>query len=244
MILQQLSPEILRQSLTSLVMVVISLIIGIRILTKYFKVKQKTLLTVGIAWICLTTPWWGEILSLISFLFTRKPLDAFTFLLIVNIFIPVSVVSWIYSYCEILKVKREKLILIILIIISVIYDVLIIILLSIDTTLVGVISERFTARQADFVVIFQISALLTLVLTGFRFSYVSMKSDDKKTEIKGRFLFAAFLLFLIGAALDALIFPMDFITLVITRILLITSSICYYFGFFLPEKVASLFIKS
>jgi hypothetical protein len=109
--------------------------------------------------------------------------------------------------------------------------------------LVGTISERFTARQADFVVFFQIFAILTLVITGIHFSISSLRSERKDIRLKGKFLLSAFILFLIGASLDAAIAPMDFITLIITRIILISACFCYYFGFLLPERVANFFLK-
>jgi hypothetical protein len=243
MIFQELTEGVLRQSLTSMVMVVISLIIGITILLRYFEYKEKTLLTVGLTWIFLTTPWWGEVFSLISFFIVGAPLEPFTFLFIVNFFIPLALLCWIYSYCELLQVKRKNVIVIIFVVIAIVYNGIIIALLLTDTKLVGTISERFTARQTDFVVFFQIFAILTLVITGIRFSISSLKSERADIKLKGKFLLAAFILFLIGASMDAAIAPMDFITLIITRIILISACFCYYIGFLLPERVAKMFLK-
>jgi hypothetical protein len=243
MLLQELTEEILRQSLTSMVMIIVSMIIGFTILLRYFEYKEKTLLTVGLTWIFLTTPWWGEVFSLVSFLIVGAPLEPFIFLFIVNFFIPLAILCWIYSYCELLQAKRKNLFVFIFLVIAILYNVLIISLLLIDTTLVGTISERFTAKQADFVVFFQIFAILTLVITGIHFSISSLRSERKDIRLKGKFLLFAFLLFLIGASLDAAIFPMDIITLIITRTLLISACICYYFGFLLPERVSNIFIK-
>jgi hypothetical protein len=73
-----------------MVMVIVSLILGFTILLRYFEYKERTLLTVGLTWIFLTTPWWGEVFSLVSFLIVGTPLEPFVFLFIVNFFIPLA----------------------------------------------------------------------------------------------------------------------------------------------------------
>jgi hypothetical protein len=238
MIYTALTSKIVLHATTSLVMILVSLVIGIRILSKYFQYKNISLITVGLTWIFLTTPWWGEVISFISFLLFQQIPSDFFFLLIVNALIHVALFSWIYSYSEILKIKNRKVIQYIFLIILIVWDVIIVILLSMDTTLIGIVEhDDFTASQADFIVILQLFALLTITVTGLHFSYKSLKAPDRKTILKGRFLLAAFLLFLIGAGMDAVIDEMTIGILLLTRILLISASISYYFGFFLPEKL-------
>ncbi|MFX1445100.1 MAG: hypothetical protein ACFFHV_16930 [Promethearchaeota archaeon] len=71
-------------------------------------------------------------------------------------------------------------------------------------------------------------------------SRTSMKSENTKVRLKGKFLFVAFFLFLAGAISDT-IFLRDILTLLITRIILISASIFFYFGFILPNFVKKRF---
>jgi hypothetical protein len=84
--------------------------------------------------------------------------------------------------------------------------------------------------------------ILTFIITGILFTRNSLKSEDPKLRLKGKFLITAFICFTIGAIFDAGV-NMDVLTLVVIRAILITSSILYYMGFLLPDKVAQWLIK-
>jgi hypothetical protein len=69
-----------------------------------------------------------------------------------------------------------------------------------------------------------------------------LKSEDPEINLKGKLIIIGLLSFLIGAILDASV-PLNFITLPITRFLLILSSIEFYAGFVLPEWSKKAFLK-
>ncbi|MFX1511800.1 MAG: hypothetical protein ACFFCQ_04375 [Promethearchaeota archaeon] len=56
----------------SLIFVVISVIIGIRILAKYNQNKQSVFITVGLFQIFLSSAWWGPAFSILSYLILTK----------------------------------------------------------------------------------------------------------------------------------------------------------------------------
>ncbi len=62
--------------------------------------------------------------------------------------------------------------------------------------------------------------------------------NDEKVKLRGKFLLAAFILFLFGAILEMTIsFPGN-------RIILITSGILYYLGFIMPESLTKKLISN
>ena len=70
----------------------------------------------------------------------------------------------------------------------------------------------------------------------------TLKSEDKELKLKGVFLIIAFILFGTGAFFDAMM-PLNFITLTIARLFLMSSSIFFYFGYILPNFIKRLFIR-
>ena len=222
----------------TLTFIAISVILGIRILLKYKSLKRKELLTIGLAWIFLTSAWWGGATSFLSVVFTNERLDLFTFLFLGNIFIPIALICWIYSLAHIFYTEKEKVITFSVTIIYVAYDILLLILLFIDPNLVGHIEGDINSIPTLIPEIFLISAIFTALITGLIFSIKSIKVDNPEVQLKGKILLIGFISFSLAAVMDAVI-PDLTIILVITRLILISSAIEYYIGFFLPKALAN-----
>ncbi|MHA1489264.1 MAG: hypothetical protein ACTSRI_06380 [Promethearchaeota archaeon] len=84
--------------------------------------------------------------------------------------------------------------------------------------------------------------MLIILITGLLFGRETFKSDDPEIKLKGKMLILAFPSFAIGAILDATI-PFTAITLIIVRLILISSSIEFYGGFILPKWMKKLLLK-
>jgi hypothetical protein len=80
------------------------------------------------------------------------------------------------------------------------------------------------------------------LITGIIFAIKSMRLDDPEVQWKGRFLLLAWISFGIGAILDASL-PLNALTIIIIRLILISSAIEFYFGFFLPKKISEKLIS-
>lgn len=154
-----------------------------------------------------------------------------------NVFLPLALICWMFSLTHIFYPDKEKHILVLFVAISMIYDIIVIVFLLIDSNLVGYVEGPFNSQPTTFVLSFQIFALLICVSGGIIFSKKSMEQNNPAVRWKGLFLLLGFVLFAIGGLSDAL-FPSTLSTLVITRLILIISGIFYYFGFFLPQKLA------
>ena len=51
------------QGALTLVAVLVSIVLGLSIISKYFKFKDKNLIFVGITWIGMFSPYWGDAIS-------------------------------------------------------------------------------------------------------------------------------------------------------------------------------------
>ena len=232
--------EILQGSFT-LMFVLISIILGLTILLKYFSIKDKIFIFVGVTWIFLSSGWWGNTFSFLSIILFNYTFEPFLFLFLGNVFIPVALLCWIYAICHLIYKKSKNKILALFLAICVPYEIILIILLIINPSLVGTMRSKFDSKPELLPMIFQIFALLVAIITGFIFSIVSMKSKDPEIKWKGRFLLCGFISFTIGSFMDSFI-TFDPITLVVVRLILIASSILYYLGFLLPDRIAKLLI--
>ncbi len=226
----------------TLIFVIISLLVGIRILLKYISFQKKEMITVGLTWIFMSSGWWGSAFSFLSILLVQQPLNSVIYVLIGNAFIPIAIICWIYSFTSLAYPQLKKKLLVLFLIIYIPYELYIIYYLMVDPARIAVIVGTFYAQPALFIMIFQVLAVLVAFITGIIFSRNSIKAEDAKVALKGKILMLAFVSFTIGAFMDAVI-ALTPITLIIVRLILISSAIFYLFGFLLPDKIAELLLK-
>ncbi|MBD3197182.1 MAG: hypothetical protein GF317_19160 [Candidatus Lokiarchaeota archaeon] len=226
----------------SLIFVIISLLIGLKLLFKYFKYSQKTFITVALTWIFLTISWWWPSFNFISLLFFGVNLNTFSYLILANAFIAPALVSWLYSFTSIAYKEIKKKVMSISLVIFVPYEAIFFILLFIEPSLIGVERSPNVVSRSAITLTVAIIGILIALITGFLMSRDALKSSDMKIKWKGRFLLAAFVLFTISAALDSISWT-SIAIIAIIRILLIVSAFAYYLGFFLPDRIADLLIK-
>ena len=241
--LLQLTELELIHGIFTLVLVITFLLVGLRIALKYLSTKSKIFLLVGFAWILISSAWWGSGFSFFAILITGDPLPLPIYLLLGNAFIPIAAICWIFGYSSLISsISDKKLFILINGIISVCFEIFLIIFLFIAPSELGTIRENFYSQPGLVPMIFQLYAILLTIITGIIFSRKSMKSDDTKIQLKGKFLLAAFVFFTIGAFLDAAI-PLNAITLIVTRLILIISAILFFIGFLLPKRIEKIFYK-
>ena len=99
-----------------------------------------------------------------------------------------------------------------------------------------------TAGPNKFLSYYLIIFIVVLLLTGLHFSLQTMKYDDVEMKIKGKFLLLAFPSFAIGGLLDSTL-PSSEITLILFRLILISSIIEFYIGYLLPNWIKKRVIK-
>ena len=226
----------------SFIFVVISIIMGFRILIKYFEVKRVEFITIGLAWILMTSGWWRVTFNFPLVILLNLEVPHIIGIIIDSVFIPVAVLCWMYSFCVLVYPNSLKKIMTIYLLICLIYEAILIYLIITDPDQVITIISTFNSKYNLYPYLFSIFGILTFNITGILFTMKSFRSEDLKIRWKSKFLLLAFILFTIGAIFDAGV-RMDVFTLVIVRSILIISSILYYMGFLLPDKVANWLIK-
>ena len=226
----------------ALIWVIFATIIGLRIIWKAISLKRNELISVGLSWILVASAWWGVALQFITYGFFNYRLTPFQYLFVANVFIPIAICCWIYAFCQIMNPDLKKSLFLVYVAICIIWEIYLIVGLSINTEIVATIEGIFDSKHATITLIFVIFAILSFLITGVIFSLKSMKVDDPEIRWKGKFLLLAWILFTVGALLDAALSPTP-LTLIIVRLILITSSLFFYLGFFLPEKIAKWLIK-
>lgn len=140
---------------------------------------------------------------------------------------------------------KEKQLLILLIIgiyIIIFYAIFLYYVLTDPLLIAEKISPVDTAARSPVMAIFLIIFVVIFLITGVKFALETIKIDDPETKLKGKLLLIAFPSFCISGFLDASI-PTTALTLIIFRLILISSSIEFYGGFILPNWMKKAFLK-
>ena len=234
--------EILHSSF-SLVAIVISILIGLIIISKYFKFKQRNFLLIGIFWTGLTFPWLPTAITFIMVLTVGRGLPVQGYILIGIMILPLTVLCGLTAFTNLLGVKRKRrrAILLSVLVFNLVYESLIIYFLIRNVDIIARLADVLTIQWSIFSQIYFIINLVLFLVTGILFSRKSLQSESKEIRFKGKLLMAAFISFTIGTVLDFAI-PNP-ITYIIARLILLSSSIEFYIGFLLPEGIKRLLIK-
>ena len=230
------------QGIFGLIFVIISLFIGILILSKYFKYHRKELILVGFSWMGMSLPWLGDAVNFIVILTTGEAITPQFSFLISFAALPIVVLCWLAAFSELTSNKHKFLILTIYGIIGAVFEVVFLYFLFTDVTLLGTYSGPFQVEFTPFLQLYLLFNILIVLITGFMFSRESLMSSNVEIKLKGKFLLLAFVTFIIGALLETSI-PFTAISVVITRVILTLSALLFYLGFILPEFIKNKLLK-
>ena len=235
-----LQPFDILNSILQTIFIITTIIVGLKIASKYFKYKERVFLMVGFAWIGMVEPWMGSVSNFFYTLITGKMFNVQVYLLIGMTFIPISLIFWFVAITDLMYKKRQKLILTIIIIYGVLFEVYFLYYVFNDPSVLAVLHGVIDIEYKLSIQIYIFSVLIISIIIGLLFSRTSMKSENPEVRLKGKFLFLAFILFVAGAISDT-IFLRDIPTLFITRLILISASVFFYFGFILPSFLRKKF---
>ena len=201
------------------------------------------LLLVGLCWIFIACPWYPGGISFLMYIFTNQNLAAVPYFIIGNILIPIALLLWIMVISQFLHVKRKNLLIFLFVLFGIFFEVVFFILLSIDPSLIGNLKGITDVQYELFIIVYDVTVLIIMLVTGFLFTRESLKSSDATIRLKGKLLLTAFVLFIIGAGLDTSI-PLNLLTLSIYRTLEVLSAIFFYGGFYLPTWMKEIFVRN
>jgi hypothetical protein len=228
-----------------LVFVIISIIVGLTILSKYKTYKQKRYVYLGIIWLGISTPWMHGAIAFILLLFNIT-MDATIRFIIGYVFIPIITTMWMDLFTDFLFQSKKKLLVILFSLISISCEILFFSFLFVNReVLIGSFITHFQARYSLFIRITMIFFLVSALVTFLIFAGNSVKSNEREVKVKGIFLIIAFLTYTICAVLDSFAFFLaQPVAVVIIRILLMTSAIEFYFGWILPDPIKKILLKN
>lgn len=233
--------DILRAIFT-LVFVVISIIVGIKIILEYFKIGNPELITIGFAWIFVSFPWTPLVISFITIILFNYALDPVLYLFLMRAFLPIGLICWIYAFSALTYPKKKKKIFIPYLIICVVYEIILLYFLFTDYSIIATYEGGFTYRHSLFTTLFLAFVVLSILFTMILFVRKSLKSKDELIQWKGRFFVLAIIFFITGAFLEIFSAGNPVLQIAI-RLMLIVSAIKYYFSFFLPDFLAKRLVK-
>jgi len=223
----------------SLVFVIISIIIGLKITLKYFKHRQLILLLAGISWIGISEAWWPSSVNFILSSITGQTLSLGIYMILGYSLIPIFMFVWLIAVTELLYKKKQKVVLLIFAIEFILFEVFFLYYALYNPNSIGELQTPVNIKLKSFLLYYMIAHIILFLITGFLLSYESLKSENPEIKLKGKFLLTAFISFGIGATLDV-IFPIGFI---LNRLILISSAFEFYCGFILPKRVKRIFLK-
>jgi hypothetical protein len=223
--------------LFSLLFVIFSLVIGLKIALKYREFKQRTLILVGITWIIMSKPWWGSSISFLVYLFNGVGLTIFWYILITFSFISLMLTVWFVALNDLTSLKKFKVFISVFIIYAIIFEALILYFLFTDISFLGVLVDPVNIDLGLFLIVYLLMDLVIFIVSGFYFAFKSLQSDKPEIKLKGKFLFLAFLIYLIGAAVETVL------SVPPLRLILVISAVMFYIGFMMPEMIKKRFLK-
>ena len=247
--------DILQGSL-SLIFVLISFIIGISIISKYSKIKNRLYLLVGLCWLMLSTLWLPEAVSFLMHLFIQQTLAKEWYFIIGNVFVPVALICWVIAYTDMINKEKQKIAVALILIFSIVFEGLFFYYFFLNINFIGEINplRPFSADLGYFLIILLSISFLVLFVSGLKFAGKSIKSENKEVRLKGKLLQFAFIAFTIAALLEktarSILIGTIFadptilllsVMLVVVRLLLILSTIAFYGGFLLPRWMKKIF---
>ncbi len=242
------------QGLFSFIIVIAAALTGILIALRYFRTKIWTFLTIGLSWIGFVSGWIPDSINFVIIFFGQQ-LPLTIYLIIAIGFYPPVVFLWLIGITKLLNIKKRKEYLILFLIIYTILEIIFFIFLIIDKT--GLVGEFIGIFIVDFKlygIIIILFSLVTIIISGLKFSYEAFSSVEPKVKLKGSFLLTAFISVTIGVLLDLIItaisgtvgsvlYTLLPVMIVITRLIIAMSSIAFYFGYILPKGIENLFLK-
>ena len=207
------------------IVVIVSFILGLIVLLKYFKNKNKNFILLGINLIFLASGWYGTSTSFFVALINNSEGLSLELILLLNFIpLPIGLLCWCGFYTNVLMKESQKLFLTIVSIITLFFYTvfLYVVFTDVSQASIKISPVDTTAGDNKFLSIYIIIFIVLLLFTGIHFSIRTMKYENIEMKIKGKFLLFAFPVFALGGLLDSTL-PSNEFTLIIFRLLLISS---------------------
>ena len=228
--------------LFSLIFVSVTIIVGLKIASKYFKIKNRVFLLVGLGWAGICSAWYPSSISFLLVLITGKGLEPAMYFFVGNVILHFSITLYLIGITDMIYKEKQKYILGFFIIVGIIYNIYFYYYLFTDPSVIGELEGYFDVTYVRIVSIYLIFDMAMILIFTIALALQSLKSDEPEVKWKGKILIPAALCYLLGALFDSSL-TLTEITLIITRFILISSSILFYLAYMMPEVIKKRIVK-
>lgn len=238
-----LSLSLMLLGIFTLIYIGIVLFVGVKVISKYFSIKDKTFLYAGIGFIGVAFPWSGVAINFISIVFFDVVPSMEIHFFFHGGMGGAFLFFWIMAILNLSGIqpeKREKY-LIFIGVVAFIVEIVYLSLIFYDTDILGTLLNEIQMDYAPFNEVYLLTQLIIVLISGFWLASKSLKSENDRIKIKGRLLLFGFILFPIASTLEVLV---PFVPIIIIgRLLALISLIFTYGGLILPKWMEKLFLK-
>jgi len=236
--------ELIVLGVVTMIYIIITVIVAIKFLNKYFEFKNKVFIYGGISYFGVASCWFGVGLNFVLVMFFNviPPMELHFLLHGAIVTYPQWCWFLLISYLFHMRHNIRKVLTITTGILATIVEILYIYIVFTNVGLLGRLVAPIQVVYGPFSYIYLSIHLLIFVAQGLLLGYNSTKSEDKRVKLKGKFLLSSFLFFLSGSLLE--VFFNQIPVFIVARILIAISAIFFYFGFILPKRIEKIFLKS
>jgi hypothetical protein len=214
-------------------------------IVKYFQYGKKELFYIGFAWMGIYQPWWPSafVFLLNVFGIVNGGIDPGLYILIGTMFLPFTAFAWFNGVSEMLFKEKKKIIIGIYVAITVSMDILIATLIALGNTSVLGTIDIVDADYDTILIVYYLFMDVSVATTGILMGVKSLQSKIPQIQLKGKFLIAAPICYILGGLLDVGL--IDFLPslIIMTRSILMLGSLLFYLGFLLPKPLETFLLK-
>jgi len=227
----------------SLGITIISLLVLCLVIYKYYTVREKNFIYFAIAMFILVEPWWpGAISFIITFFNNGMGLPDQTYRFIGNVFIPIGLFAWTMLCTDLIFTQKRKFLISFIVITGILFEVAFFIFFFNDPSTIGVMKGEVDIEYKWFTLAYLLGVVTYILFTGLAFGIETIRTGQPEFKLKGRLMIIGFTLFVVSAALDAMI-SINPEMLLITRSSVMFSIIILYFGFLMPKWLLDRLLK-
>lgn len=211
---------------------------ALSILYRHFKYREKKFIYMSLALFFLGFTWLGLSLSFLSVVLTGNRLPFEIQVIITNGF-PLALLFWLLVFTELFYRQKQKLIVLLWVIVISIMEILFFVFLIVDSSILGSETGGFYIRWGLFINTRMILNMVIFLVTGVKFYQEAIKTDNPEVKLKTRLLIVGIVLLIAGGLLYSITG-----LIVLTLVLLLFSVIGFYGGLVFPEWIKKLFQRN
>ena len=226
----------------TLIYAIIGLIVGLLIIIKYIKIKNRLFLFVGLALVGLVSTWYAKVVSFVRSIIVGTGLPLEGYAIIACTFLPLTISVWIIAFTDLLAIKQRNKIHFGFALIGILFEIYLLIFLIIDPKEIGELEGNIDVDFGLVVTLYQFFLVFVVLITGTIIARESLTSQKPEIRLKGWFLIFSIYSFVGGAILE-IFSSLSIVILILAKIALVASALEFYCGFFLPLWVKKLLLK-